>query len=286
MKLLALSVGLALVSTAAFSAGPPTGKEINFNGYGLLSAADKDNKSVVKQANDQGTVVKVTQGQLGVFDGNRSAVDIRLQSPGNNNNVKITQSGDRSYNDSLVKIAGTTGGADVDINQQGHTNDSVVYMANDEDNSKVDVMQNGVDHWSRVKSTGKSKLNRTFVAQEGIQNDSEISYADGSSSNLVRVTQKGADHDSDVLLSAGSSENRVFVDQGKNTTRYNNESMIDLYASNENTIRVNQRGNNNWSNVDLDNATNNTISVTQSWGDVSNVVQSGSMNSTVTVLQN
>ncbi|WP_234496367.1 hypothetical protein [Vibrio maritimus] len=262
MKKLVLCIGLALASTTALANGPATGKEVNFGGYGQLANQGQDNNSVVLQANDQGTTVTVTQGELGVFDGNRSAVDIRLQSPGNNNDVAITQSGNFSFNDSLVKIAGKTGGADVDIMQTGHANDSVVYMAHDEDNSTVSVTQNGVDNWSRVRSTNKSKGNETTVVQNGLQQDSE------------------------VWFDAASSNNTVDVKQGKNTSRFDNTSIVSLRAaSSDNEISVNQKGNRNDSKVFLHSSTNNMVDVTQTWDDASYVAQTNSHNTSVTVTQ-
>jgi hypothetical protein len=267
MKVLLLAVSVAVASSTVMAAGPGTGKEVSFNNYAAYQnmdvQGDKDNKSVILQSNDVGTTVTVMQGELGVFDGNRSVVDIRLNSPGNNNDVMIDQSGGYSFNDSKVKIGGTTGGADIDVTQDGHANDSVVNFRHDEDNSTVTVAQTGVDNWSRVRSRGASK------------------------GNTVAVTQNGENQDSEIRLSGSSSNNMVTVMQGKNTSKKNNVSIVELSASSSNNdLLINQKGNNNLSEAYLVASSGGDIDVIQTAQDSSYISQVNSLNTTVYVHQN
>lgn len=268
MKKLAFAVGLAIVSSSALA-----DREVDFSGYQQISGSrlGTDNQSVVLEQNNTGSSVHITQGASG-FDGNRSVVDMRLQGHGANNKVKLTQSGGYSFNDSLVKIAGTAGGNKVVIDQSGKYHDSKVALRHDSDNATVKVTQTGTAHWSEVSMSGNSDR------------------------NSVTVDQTGYFHDSMVDVSGGSSDNSITVTQGKDMTKSDNWSNVELKASSDNNlINVNQKGSRNESEILLVGSSgNNTgnvfgggsgIQVTQTTNDYSYISMNGTTNSAVYVNQ-
>ncbi|MCG9789123.1 hypothetical protein L1D61_18280 [Vibrio mediterranei] len=278
MNKLALAVSISVISGSAMATVPQT--EVDFNGYDVETFARPDNQSVILQSNNTTSSVVIQQGSKGDYDANISVVDMRLQGWGKRNKVYVNQEGGDGFfpsaQDSLVRIAGTSGGARITVDQNGKYNDSQVVLSGDADNNTVDVTQTNGNfaegNWSDVAISGSSDFNKIDIDQNGSGNISEVSISGGSSgssagSQKVKVNQKGSDSESYVNLYNASVDNDVNVDQD-NDGHYSNISV----NGNLNDIDVKQSGSaSDTSDIYLfGESDSNIVNVTQSGDNFSN----------------
>ncbi|MCY9873972.1 hypothetical protein [Vibrio barjaei] len=262
---------LALVVSIALASGTVVAEDVNFSNYSdkLGSKLSADNQSVILQSNNTTSSVVIEQGKLGSYDMNISVVDMRLQDWGRLNKVHVKQDGGfASAHDSLVKIGGTSGGADIAVDQRGYYNDSEIKLSVDADNNLVDVKQDNSDrakgNWSDVAISGASDFNKVDIDQVGSGNFSEVVISGGSSGSsankqLVKVDQNGDNNESFVKLYDNSIDNNVNIDQDDD----GHYSYVGVNG-NLNDIDVKQSGKASHSDINLyGESDSNIINVTQ-----------------------